>query len=404
VVPSGGPVGGDQLGGNVEISEFRIDVDTAVIEDLRQRAARARLADEPEDAGWDYGTNAAYLKELVAYWADGFDWYAQQAQLNQVPQFRAEVQGVRIHFAHQRGTGPDPLPLLLVHGWPSGYLEMTKLIPLLADPGAHGGDPSDAFDVIVPSLPGFGFSGAPARRGFGYYRAGLALHDLLFDGLGYERYGVHGTGLGAYVNGWMAFEHPECVVGCHTHDPALMPRASFEPPAAPPSDAELAFGEISRQWAAAEGAYAELHRTKPQSIGHALNDSPAGLASWLVEKHRTWSDCHGDLERRYTKDELLTSATTYWVTGTIASSMRAYHERVNADPSMEPGRRLPVPTGVAMPRFEPTFPPRRAPREMIDRVHDVRHWVDLPSGGHFASWEEPALVADSIRTFFRPLR
>jgi pimeloyl-ACP methyl ester carboxylesterase len=224
------------------------------------------------------------------------------------------------------------------------------------------------------------------------------------DGLGYDRYGLHGTGLGAYVNGWMAFAQPEAVVGVHTHDPALMPLASFDPPAPPPTEAELAFAAYAREWSSAEGAYAQLHRTKPQSIGHALNDSPAGLASWLVEKHRSWSDCSGDLERRYTKDEILTSATIYWVTGTIASSLRAYYERVTADPPLEPGRRLPVPTGVAMPRFEPAFPPRRAPREMIDRVHDVHHWVDLPSGGHFASWEEPDAVADSIRAFFRPLR
>ncbi len=388
----------------MEVTDFRIDIDRDVIDDLRRRAGQARLAEEPPDAGWDYGTNAAYLAELVAYWADGFDWYAQQARLNEVPQHTAVVDGVTVHFARQPGVGPDPLPILLVHGWPSGYLEMTKLLPLLADPGAHGGDPADAFEVVVPSLPGFGFSGPPPARGFGYHRAADTLHALLSEGLGHSRYGVHGTGLGAYVNGWLAVEHPDSVVGFHTHDPALFPAASFEPPAPPPTDAELAFGEHARAWAAREGAYAELHRTKPQSIGHALNDSPAGLVSWLVEKHRTWSDCHGDVESRYTKDELLTSATTYWATGTIASSMRAYYERVTADPPMEPGRRLPVPTGVAMPRFDPSFPPRRAPRELIDRVHDVHHWVDLPSGGHFASWEEPELVAASLRDFFRPLR
>jgi len=388
----------------VDVTAFRVDVDPAVIEDLHERLVRTRLADEPEAAAWDYGTSAPYLAELVAYWRDEFDWFAAQDRLNTLPQFMTEIDGVALHFAHLRGRGPDPLPILLVHGWPSGYLEMTKLAPLLADPAATGGDPADAFDVIVPSLPGFGFSGAPRRRGYGYFTAAHALHRLLTEGLGYARYGVHGTGLGAYVNGWLAFEHTDAVAGVHTHDPVLMPSPSYEPPAPPPTDAELAFAEHARSWAAKEGAYAELHRTKPQSIGHALNDSPAGLASWLIEKHRTWSDCHGDLERRYTKDEMLTSATTYWVTGTIASSLRAYYERVTADPVLEAGRRMPVPTGVAMPRFEPTFPPRCAPREMIDRVHDVHHWVDLPSGGHFASWEEPAAVAESIRGFFRAQR
>ena len=215
--------------------------------------------------------------------------------------------------------------------------------------------------MIVPSLPGFGFSGAPAPPRLRLPQAAADLHRLLTEGLGYARYGVHGTGLGAYVNGWLAFEHPEPWSGCTPTTRCSCPRPPTSRPAPPPTDAELAFGEHARSWAAREGAYAELHRTKPQSIGHALNDSPAGLASWLVEKHRTWSDCHGDLEPRYTKDEILTSATTYWVTGTIASSLRAYYERVTADPVLEPGRRMPVPTGVAMPRFEPTSRPG-APR------------------------------------------
>jgi pimeloyl-ACP methyl ester carboxylesterase len=388
----------------LDVTPFRVGVDPADIEDLRGRLARTRLADEPEGAGWDYGTSRTYLAELVEHWHDRFDWSAAEERLNRLPQYVAEVDGVRIHFAHLRSGGEDRLPVLLVHGWPSGYLEMTKLAPLLADPTLDGGAPADAFDVVVPSLPGFGFSGPLRQRGFGYFKAAAALHRLLTEGLGYTRYGLHGTGLGAYVNGWMAFAHPGMVAGVHTHDPALMPTPSYEPPAPPPTDAELAFAEHARAWAAKEGAYAELHRTKPQSIGHALSDSPAGVASWLVEKHRTWSDCHGDVERRYTKDELCTSASIYWLTGTIASSLRAYYERVTADPPAEPGRRLPVPTGVAMPRFEPNFPPRRAPRELVDRVHDVHHWVDLPSGGHFASWEEPSAVAASIRDFFRPLR
>ena len=388
----------------MQLEPFLIDVGEPVLEDLQRRLALTRLADEPEGAGWDYGTSAACLRELVEHWRTAFDWREQERRLNALPQFRAVVDGVRVHFAHQPGRGPDPLPIVLVHGWPSGFPEMTKLVPLLADPAAHGGDAADAFHVVVPSLPGFGFSG-PQRRGVGYAAAGAALYRIMTEGLGYDRFAVHGTGAGVYPLGWIAFEHPEAVVGYHTHDPALMPIASFEPPAPPPTDAELAARERSREWAAREGAYAGLHRTKPQSLGHALTDSPAGLASWLVEKHRTWSDCHGDVERRYTKDDLLTSCTMYWVTGTIASSLRAYYERVHADPVVPPGRRFDgVPTGVAMPRYEPNFPPRRVPRETVERAHDLRHWVDLPSGGHFASWEEPELVADSIRTFFRPLR
>ena len=387
----------------VETAPFRIDVDQAVLDDLHDRLARTRLADEPDGAGWEYGTNGVYLAELVEYWREKFDWRKQEEKLNVLPHFLADIDGVRMHFAHQPGVGPDPLPIVLVHGWPSGFMEMTKLIALLSDPGSHGGDPDDAFHVVVPSLPGYGFSG-PQPRGFGYAKSGAALHRVMTEALGYARYGLHGTGAGAFVNGPLTFDHPEAVVGYHTHDPALMPRPSFDPPAPPPTEAERAFQELSQRWAAQEGAYAELHRTKPQSLGHALSDSPAGLASWLVEKHRTWSDCDGDVERRYTKDELLTGCTIYWATRTIASSIRAYYERVHHDPPIALGRRFAVPTGVAMPRYMPTFPPRRAPREMVERVHDLRHWVDLPSGGHFASWEEPELVARSIRTFFRDLR
>ena len=227
----------------MQLEAFEVDVDEAVLADLAWRLARTRLADEPAGAGWDYGTSATYLAELVAYWHDEFDWGARQAQLNALPQSMATVDGTRVHFAHLEGRGPAPLPLLLVHGWPSGYLEMTKLAPLLADPGAHGADPADAFSVVVPSLPGFGFSGPTPTRGFGYHAAAGVLHRLLAGGLGYSRYGVHGTGLGQYVNGWLAFGHPEAVVGLHTHDPALMPTPSFEPPHPPPSEAELAFGE-----------------------------------------------------------------------------------------------------------------------------------------------------------------
>ncbi len=219
------------------------------------------------------------------------------------------------------------------------------------------------------------------------------------EGLGYPKYGVHTTGAGAFVGGWMAIEHPDSVAGLHTHDPTLMPPPYMQDTTAPPTPAELAYLERSRRWGADEGAYAEVHRTKPQSLAPALNDSPAGLAGWLLDKYRTWSDCDGDLESRWSKDELLAIITVHWVTGDIGSSMRAYYERVHHD-RLEPGVRLRVPTGVAMPRADPRFPPRRAPEEMVRRSHDLRHWVDLPKGGHFASWEEPELVAASIRSFF----
>ncbi|WP_067888069.1 epoxide hydrolase family protein [Actinomadura chibensis] len=388
----------------VRVAPFTIDVPQAVLDDLRHRLDRARPADEVADAGWDYGTSGRYLAELVEHWRARFDWRAAEKRLNAHANLRAEVDGLGVHVVAERGTGPDPLPIVLVHGWPSGYLEMTRLIPLLADPAAHGADPADAFDVVVPSLPGFGFSDPPTERGFGYARMAETLARVVADGLGHRRYGLHVTGLGAYVGGRMAFADPGSVVGLHTHDPVLLPPVSFDPPFRPASAAEARFLERSRAWGAAEGAYGVLHRTKPSSLAHALNDSPMGLLSWLLDKHRAWSDCGGDLERRYAKDDLLTGATLYWATGSIGSSIRVYYERVHADPPIAPGSRLPVPTGVAMPPELPGSPPRQAPREMVERTHDVRHWAELPAGGHFASWEEPEAVAASIRAFFRPLR
>jgi pimeloyl-ACP methyl ester carboxylesterase len=373
----------------VRIQPYRIDVDQETLGDLRRRLARTRFADEPEGAGWDYGTSLSYLRELVDYWAADFDWRCQEQLLNALPHFWAEVGDLGIHFVHQGGLGAEALPILLLHGWPTGFPEMTRLVPLL----------NDSFALIVPSLPGYSFSGAPRRPGYGYRRAAEDLHRILTEGLGYRRYGIHSTGAGAFVAGWMALDHPDAVAGLHTHDPVLMPAPDLEDPASPPTNAELAFLERSRHWSSREGAYADVHRTKPHSLGPALSDSPAGLAAWLLDKYRTWSDCDGHLESRWTKDELLTIITIHWVTGHISSSIRSYYERVHHD-STARGSRLTVPTGVAMPRDDPRFPPRRAPEEMVRRTHDLRHWAELPRGGHFASWEEPETVAASIRTFF----
>jgi pimeloyl-ACP methyl ester carboxylesterase len=375
-----------------QIRPYRIEVDQAVLDDLDDRLARTRLGDEPEGAGWDYGTSLSYLRELIDYWVTAFDWRRQEHGLNQLRQFQVSAGGLDIHFAHHTAPVSGALPLLLLHGWPTGFPEMTRLMLLL----------DGTFDVIVPSLPGYSFSGVPRGPGYGYRRAAQDLHSLVTGALGYQRYGVHSTGAGAFVAGWLALEYPAAVVGLHTHDPALMPPASFDPPGPPPTAAELAFLERSGNWSTREGAYADVHRTKPQSLAPALQDSPAGLAGWLLDKYRTWSDCNDDLESRWSKDDLLTVITLHWVTGDIGSSMRAYYERVHHD-HIEPGVHLQVPTGVAMPRDDPRFPPRRVPKEMVRRTHNLQHWVDLPRGGHFASWEEPGLVSTSIRNFFEPL-
>ena len=381
----------------MQIEPYRIDIEQETLDDMRERLRRARCGDEPDDAGWDYGTSLSYLRRLVDYWAGPFDWRRQERELNRMDQFRADVDGLGLHFARSGAAEEGRPPILLIHGWPTGFPEMTRLMPLLSD-GPHG----DSFDVIIPSLPGYSFSDPPPLRGYGYRRAAEDLHRVLTEGLGLRRFGLHSTGAGAFVAGWIALDHPEAVIGLHTHDPALMPPPDFGPGSPPLTDAETDFQKRSREWAQHEGAYADVHRTKPQSLGPALTDSPAGMASWLLDKYRTWSDCGGDLESRFSKDDLLTIFTIHSATGRIGSSIRSYYERVHHD-RVEPGRRLEVPTGVAMPRADPRFPPRRVPQETVRRSHDLRHWVDLPRGGHFASWEEPELVAASIRDFFRPL-
>ncbi|MGE0383328.1 MAG: epoxide hydrolase family protein [Gammaproteobacteria bacterium] len=376
---------------------FRITVDDAVLEDLDRRLSLTRWPGALEGAGWDYGTDTGYLRDLVDYWRTGYRWREREARMNELAHFRAEVDGMHIHYVHMRAGGRARMPIVLLHGWPGTFLEMTRLGRLLAD--AEG----DGLDVIIPSLPGFGFSDAPTRPGFGYMRAAEVLHRLLTENLAYPRYATHGADVGCFVMSWMALAHPEAVIGLHMLEPGI-PAPSLAPPAPPPSRAELDCIEAAQRWELHEGAYAHLQRTKPQTLAVGLNDSPAMLAAWLVEKYRTWSDCGGRLETRYTRDELLDIIMLYWVTQTGPSSVRAYRERQYSDRPMTPLERLRVPSGFALTPDLPGHPPRRWPREYVERGHDIRHWVEIPAGGHFASWEEPTLIAASIREFLNGIQ
>ena len=383
---------------------FRIAVDQGVLDDLRRRLATTRWPNGFDTDGWDFGTDLAYLKSLVDHWQDGFDWRAIEARLNRFAQFRSEIDGLGIHFVHERAaaaTGIEPLTLLLVHGWPDSFVRFEKLIPLLADPAAHGGDARDAFDVVVPSLPGYGFSDA-ARPGVLYDMAGIL--GSLMESLGYERYGVHGGDWGGTITERIAHAHPRQVVGVHMTDVSFMHLAEQHPDLSPDEERFIA---KSMKWQKEEGAYAMIQGTKPQTLAYGLADSPVGIAGWLVEKYRSWSDCGGDVETRFGKDDLLTQATIYWVTNTIRSSMQLYHD------SMNPG----VVTGIAeslrrltgrpsMPAGFALFPKdiRPPPRAWGERFFDVQRWTEMPRGGHFAAFEEPALMADELRAFFRPLR
>jgi pimeloyl-ACP methyl ester carboxylesterase len=372
---------------------FAIEISDAVLGDLRERLSRTRWPDEVPGSVWDYGTNLGYLKDLVAYWRDTFDWRAQERRLNELAQFRTDIDGSLIHFIHIRGKGPAPFPLVLTHGWPSSFFEHTKLIPLLTDPVAHGGDAADAFDVVVPSMPGFGFSGRPTERFVSTRVADLWAE--LMHALGYDRFGAHGGDIGGGVTARLGQFHPDVVAGIHVTNVYGSIRTD-DPPA---SEAERRHLEQQARWERDEGAYEDLQATRPQTLAYGLNDSPAGLAAWIIEKYRAWSDSDGDLERTFTKDELLTNITIYWATETIASSFRPYWDaRHNPDP--RPWIPITVPCAVAL------FPRdlEHPPREFAERSYNVQRWTEMPRGGHFAALEEPQLVATDIREFFRELR
>jgi pimeloyl-ACP methyl ester carboxylesterase len=345
------------------------------------------------DSGWDFGTNLGYLKNLVAHWRDTFDWREQERRLNELSHFRTEIDGLGIHFIHVRGNGPSPFPLVLTHGWPSSFFELTKLIPHLTDPAAHGGDPADAFDVVVPSMPGFGFSSRPTER---FVSARVAdLWAQLMRRLGYQRFGAHGGDIGGGVTARLGQFHPEVVTGIHVTNVY----GSIGENDPPPTDAERRYLEQQAQWERDEGAYGDIQATRPQTLAYGLNDSPAGLAAWIVEKYRAWSDCDGDVETAFSKDELLTNITIYWATETIGSSFRPYWDSRN-NPSPRPWVPITVPCGIAI------FPQDidRPPREFAERSYTVRRWTEMPRGGHFAALEEPQLLAEDIRAFFRELR
>jgi pimeloyl-ACP methyl ester carboxylesterase len=383
----------------MDVQPFRVEIPESVLEDLRGRLAATRWPDAIEGAGWDYGVRLEALQELARYWAARFDWRSVEARVNAFPNFLADIDGLRIHFLHIRGRGPDPFPLVLTHGWPGSFLEMLRVAPLLADPAAHGGQKADAFDVIVPSLPGYGFSERPRQRGMHTARV-AGLWSLLMSGLGHERFGAQGGDWGASVTTRLAMAQPQQVAGIHLN---YIP-GSYAPDLGPESRsltaAEEAFLRERDLWREEEGAYGHVQATRPQTLAYALNDSPVGLLAWIVEKFRSWSDCGGDVEKRLGRDELLANVTLYWVTGTIASSMRPYFEAREAPLRFAAGQHVPVPCGVA--RFPKEAP--MPPREWVERAYVVTRWTEMPRGGHFAAMEEPELLAGDLREFFRPLR
>ncbi|MAN93216.1 MAG: epoxide hydrolase [SAR202 cluster bacterium] len=383
----------------MDVRPFTIAVEDSVLEDLQQRLADTRWPDEIPNTGWDYGSNLAYLKELVEHWRTKFDWRAQEAKLNAFSHFKSEVDGLDIHFIHEKGKGPNPIPLVITHGWPSCFFEMTKIIPLLADPASHGGDAADSFDVVAPSLPGFGFSDHAQDRGMEVQRVAGMWNKLMTENLGYPKFAAQGGDIGSGVTARLGYAHADTLYGIHLTS-ITRPTPYLGPGSRPVTDAEQALIAQRDKWFADEGGYNHIQGTKPQTLAYGLNDSPVGLAAWIVEKYRTWSDCGGDVEKSYTKDELLTIVTIYWVTQTISSSTRMYFENQKNLWAMEKDQKVPAPAGMAM------FPQEisKPPREWGERSYDVRRWTEMHSGGHFAALEEPQLLAEEVRAFFRDFR
>ena len=380
------------------LESFSIPFSHHAVDDLRDRLVRTRWPDEIPGSNWEYGFDLRFLQEICGYWRERFDWKAQVEKLSTLHHFRYVSDGIGIHFIHERGKGPAPIPIILTHGWPGSFLEMMRIIPLLTDPASHGADHADSFDVVVPSLPGYGFSDRPTCRGMNLFRT-AELWTGIMEELGYARFAAQGGDLGAGVSTILGLRHAYRMIGIHLN---YIP-GSFRPhlePGTKLNGAEEAFLKGVARWSDESGAYAHVQRTRPQTAAYGLNDSPAGLAAWILEKFREWSDCDGDLYNRFSRDELLANVTLYWMTETIHSSFRLYFEGRKATLQFGPGDYVQTPCAIAHFPKELPFPPRA----WIERGYNIQHWTDMPQGGHFAAAEEPDLLAEDIRAFFRRFR
>ncbi|MGV9367943.1 epoxide hydrolase family protein [Amycolatopsis sp. NPDC003731] len=381
----------------MQIRPFRSETRPEQLADLEERLARTRLAPPLATSDWTHGTPTGYLAELVDYWHTKFDWTAAEQRLNNLPQFLTDVDGATVHFVHAKGNGPKPLPLLFSHGWPGSFWEVSKIIRPLTDPASHGGDPADAFDVIAPSIPGYGFSPYPDKPGMSPKSVATLFDTLMSDVLGYSRYGAQGGDWGAMITTSLGRDHAAHVLGIHLNMLGAMP--VLDENSAPLNDAEQTFMEQVREFLDKESAYSQIQGTRPATIAAGLADSPAGLAAWMVEKFRAWSDNDGDVESVFSKDDLLTDITLYWLTNTAGTAARLYYEAFHNEGLLAPGY-VPTPTGFAAFAKEIIKPPE----EFLRRSYNLTRFTAFDKGGHFAAMERPEDLVTEIREFFRPLR
>lgn len=377
---------------------FSLNVDQAALDDLTDRLARTRLPDQAPGTRWEAGTDLNYMTDLIAYWRNTFDWRAQEAALNTFPQFKVPLHDIDLHYIKAEGKGPNPTPLLLMHGWPGSVFEFLDILPRLSDPAAFGGDPADAFTVIAPSLPGFGLSFKPGQRRFSLQEMVDCFHDFMTDVLGYARFGVQGGDWGAFAASNMGLRYPGSLIGIHQNMIAIRPNATPLPDAPEP---ERAYADEIDRWIHEDSGYTWIQATRPQTLAYGVTDSPAGLAAWIVEKFQAWSDNDGLPESAVARDRMLANITLYWVTEAIGSSFWPYYARHRGDWPVPDGALIDVPFGYA------AFPHeiRRPPRSVASRTYtDIRRWTEMPKGGHFAAMEQPEALAAEIHAFFRGLR
>lgn len=384
------------------IEPFVIDIPGAILEDLKTRLAATRWTDDFSNDGWEYGANAAYIRELAEYWLNEYDWRARERLMNGFSHFRTEIEGVPVHFIHERGKGPKPVPIILNHGWPWSFWDFSKVIGPLADPAAHGGDPADAFDVIAPSLPGYAFSTPLRRTGLNFWNT-ADLWVQLMERLGYERFASQGGDWGSFITAQLGHKHAERLIGVHITTPVpldFMSGGGPDPSDYTPEEKDK-LGRMAQISSEGTGYFA-LQSTKPQTPAIALNDSPAGLLAWIVEKRRDWSDSGGDAEKRFTKDELIDTVMLYWVTQSYHTSARYYYEAAH-NPWTPVHDRQPVveaPTALAIFPAELVHPARA----WAERYYNLQQWTEMEAGGHFAPMEEPQALVEDIRCFFRNRR
>jgi pimeloyl-ACP methyl ester carboxylesterase len=373
------------------IQSFSVHISQSVLDDLRSRISNTRWPDEIAGSGWKFGSGLTYMQELAGYWQQKFDWRKVEDEINAYPNFIADIEGYKIHFLHIRGAGRKSFPLIITHGWPGSFLEMMKLIPWLTH------DPVFSFDLVIPSMPGYGFSQRITQPGCNTRLIADLWYKLMLE-LGYKTFGAQGGDFGAGVSTLLGLRYPQEVKGIHlnyipgSYKPFIHSGKSL-------SEEENQFIRSIEEWDLAEGAYGHQHATKPLSLAYGLNDSPVGLGGWIVEKYFGWADCRGNIENVFSKDELLAQVTLYWVTETIHSSIRLYHENSLVPLHLSKDEFVKVPVGIARLPLEEPFPPR----SYIERGYNIQHWTDMPAGGHFAAMEQPELLAGDIRDFFRKI-